>query len=111
MKRNDFKLKKVFFNFFIFIILMILDYIKSNYIYFICQNCLKENILDEKCSKCDADIFFKSIKYKSKDETLNELLYFKKSISRFGDGEFKIIFGKKIGFQNFNEQLKEKLLI
>ena len=54
---------------------------------------------------------FKSIKFISLDETLDELLNNKKSIARFGDGEFKIIFGKDIGFQKFNEKLKDKLLL
>ena len=111
MKNNEFHLKKVFFSLFILTLLIIFEYAKNNYIYFICQKCLKENNLEKKCSKCDADIIFKSIKYRTKDETLNELLNHKKSIARFGDGEFKIIFGKKNGFQKYNKQLSEKLLI
>lgn len=46
----------------------------------------------------------------SRDETLNEILYNSKSIARFGDGEFNIIFGKNIRFQKFNETLRKKLL-
>ena len=46
----------------------------------------------------------------SREKTLNEILYNSKSIARFGDGEFNIIFGKNIGFQEFNETLRKKLL-
>ena len=56
------------------------------------------------------DILFKPIKIVSRDKTLNEILYNSKSIARFGDGEFEIIFGKNIRFQKFNETLKKKLL-
>ena len=48
---------------------------------------------------------------KSVDETLNELLSNNKSITRFEDGEFKIIFGRGTRFQKPNEKLKDKLLL
>ena len=56
------------------------------------------------------DILFKQIKIMSREKTLNEILYNSKSIARFGDGEFNIIFGKNIRFQEFNETLRKKLL-
>ena len=46
----------------------------------------------------------------SRGKTVNELIENKKSIARFGDGEFKIIFGKNVGFQIYNKTLKDKLL-
>ena len=55
-------------------------------------------------------MLFKSIKFISTEETLNELIDNKKSIARFGDGEFGIIFGNNIGFQKFDKKLKKKLL-
>ena len=111
MKNNLFKLNKLTINFFLIISLIFYDYAKNNYLYFICKNCLNENNNEQKCLHCDSDIIFQSIKYKSRDETLNELLNYNKSIARFGDGEFKIIFGKKIGFQKYNNELQKKLLI
>ena len=67
--------------------------------------------IEKKCSECNADIIFKSLKLKSVDETLNELLSNNKSITRFEDGEFKIIFGRGTRFQKPNEKLKDKLLL
>ena len=55
--------------------------------------------------KCSVDALFKNIKVKTRDETLNEILKNKKSIARFGDGEFGIIFGKNLRFQKFNDIL------
>ena len=46
----------------------------------------------------------------SDDITLNEIIKKNKSISRFGDGEFKIILGRSNGFQNSNKILSKKLL-
>jgi hypothetical protein len=56
------------------------------------------------------NILLKSIKIMSKETTIKELLENKKSIARFGDGEFKIIFGRNIWFQRYNETLKKRLL-
>lgn len=111
MINYSFNINKLTINFFIIILFIIFDYAKKNYLYFVCQNCLKENNIEQKCLQCDPDIIFKSIKYKSNNETLNELLNCNKSITRFGDGEFKLIFGKKVGFQKYDDKLKEKLLI
>ena len=45
----------------------------------------------------------------SQEETLNEIIQKNRSISRFGDGEMKIIFGIGIGFQKANKKLIIKL--
>jgi glycosyltransferase family protein len=45
----------------------------------------------------------------SPEETLEEIINNKKSISRFGDGEFRLIFGISIGFQKANKLLSERL--
>jgi len=50
-----------------------------------------------------------SLNILSRVETLDEIIYNNKSISRFGDGEFKIIFGIGIGFQEFNSDLSTRL--
>ena len=63
-----------------------------------------------KCFNCSIDDLFQSIKIMSVEETLNEILNKKKSIARFGDGEFNLIFGKKIRFQIFNKTLRDLLL-
>ena len=44
-------------------LLLIFLYIKINYKYFLCQKCLNEKIIEEKCSECEPDTLFKSIKY------------------------------------------------
>ena len=51
----------------------------------------------------------KFIKIKTNDETINEILNTKKSISRFGDGELSIIFNGKVGFQDGNSKLAKRL--
>ena len=91
--------------------LIIFLYINKNYKYFFCQKCIYAKKIEKKCSECNADILFKSLKCKSVDETLNELLNNNRSITRFGDGEFKIIFGRGTRFQKPNEKLKDKLLL
>jgi glycosyltransferase family protein len=45
----------------------------------------------------------------SREETLDEIIKYNRSISRFGDGEFNIILGKRIGFQEVNMKLIKKL--
>lgn len=46
---------------------------------------------------------------KSIDESIDYLINNKVSLTRFGDGEFKIIHSKKIGFQEDNKELANKL--
>ena len=64
----------------------------------------------KKCFDCNNNIFFKDIKIHNDDQTLNEIIYKNKSISRFGDGEYSCIFGKKIRFQEPNKTLGKRLL-
>ena len=61
-----------------------------------CQNCTSKEILE-------------GLKILSPDDTLNEIIYNNKSISRFGDGEFSLIFGYNIGFQKTNQIISNKL--
>lgn len=49
--------------------------------------------------------FKKFPKILSLEETLNEIIYKNKSLCRFGDGEFNVIFGGNIGFQKKDEKL------
>lgn len=46
---------------------------------------------------------------KSKYETLEELTNTQKSIARYGDGEFNLIFGEDISFQKYDKNLSQRL--
>lgn len=46
----------------------------------------------------------------SEEETLREIIFNNKSIARFGDGEFSLIFGNGIDFQKKNDALSKKLI-
>ena len=59
--------------------------------------------------KCNA-IIFKGLKVLSDEETIKEILKYNKSISRFGDGEYKLMFGKSIGFQKVNKIISNRLI-
>ena len=89
---------------------IIFFYLKKNFLPYFCHNCIGVHNYDLKCYKCSSNLLFKSIKILSNEETLKELLDHRKSIARFGDGEFGIIFGNNLKFQNFNKTLKDKLL-
>ena len=75
-----------------------------------CDKCIYDKKLKKSCSKCSINLIYKPIKIKSIEETIDEIIKNKKSISRFGDGEFSIIFNENIRFQKFNKNLKYKLL-
>ena len=82
----------------------------SSDLYDICRNCM---VIGENshphCKDCPSSIILKGYKIKSPDETLDELINENKSIVRFGDGEFEIIFGYDIPFHNATEKLTKKL--
>lgn len=46
---------------------------------------------------------------KGKEETLTKIINEKCSIARLGDGEFSLIFGKGLGFQEYDEDLADRL--
>ena len=76
-----------------------------------CNNCI--NLPDyshTQCFKCSNELVFKGLKIKSSISTLNMIINSNASISRFGDGEFKLIFGENIGFQKYNHVLKKRLI-
>lgn len=68
------------------------------------------NKFNDKCAYCTREIIFNGLNIASREETLEEIINNNKSISRLGDGEFQIIFGRKIGFQENNNLLSSKLL-
>ena len=72
--------------------------------------CLKcEKKANSKCLKCTNDILFHGLNIISTEKTLNEIIQHNKSISRFSDGEFFIISGGGIRFQEKNKTLSKRL--
>ena len=65
--------------------------------------------LIEKSEKVQEDIKKQPVKILSHDETLDLLINSTKSIARFGDGELKIINGRRVGFQEENSELGKRL--
>ena len=53
--------------------------------------------------------FQKTPSIKSIEETINYIIENKASVSRYGDGEFKLINGLDIAFQKNNNELQKKL--
>ncbi len=72
-----------------------------------CSICAKK--LNSKCRKCNNEILFQDLNVISTGETLNEIIEYNKSISRFGDGEYFIIYGNGIKFQEYNITLAKRL--
>jgi glycosyltransferase family protein len=117
IKNNKFVQNNKFFRLIIkFIILLIysLFFDKSyniNRKYIDCLECIKKNYnFESKCLDCSSEILFKDLFIISKEETLKEIIRHKRSISRYGDGEFSIIFGESINFQNFDRNLSKRLI-
>ena len=93
--------------------LLLINFIIINFLLFhflkcYCQKCRK--FLKKNCMYCPREIIFHGLNIASREETLNEIINNNKSIARFGDGEFKIIFGLGIGFHKSYKKLKIKLL-
>ena len=70
---------------FIFILICLFKYDKFIYsknfdLYLKCEECLMKKIINSGCSKCSIKSIFQSIKVMSIEETINEILYNKKSI-------------------------------
>ena len=92
----------------IFILSIILFKIISFEIeYNYCLNC--EYKTDSKCLKCTNDILFHGLNIISTEKTIDEIIKHKKSISRLSDGEFNIIFGSDISFQEYDYTLSRRL--
>ena len=84
-------------------------YIQRKYIY--CLECINRKFnVDSKCLDCSNEILFKDLFIISKENTLNEIIKYNRSISRYGDGEFCIILGESINFQNYNNNLSKRLI-
>lgn len=92
----------------ILIVLIIKEYLFYKY-YKFCLKCINDYKKLHKCLECPVQLIFKGVKILSNDETLDEIIKKNKSISRFGDGEFKLILGGHNGFQRANKLLANKL--
>jgi len=76
-----------------------------------CIKCVKkEKKFKIHCKKCPATRILNNLNILTPEETVNEIIYKNKSIARFGDVEFDLIFGiDKKDFQNTNKNLTERL--
>jgi len=50
-----------------------------------------------------------NLKIISKEDTLDKIIYYNKSIARFGDYEYEIILGRSVSYQKFNKTLSDRL--
>ena len=94
----------------LFILLEELIYSIYYMYYRFCLKCINDNNNKPKCIECPIELIFKGLKIVSNDKTLDEIIYKNKSISRFGDGELRIIFGENLGFQTAAQQFKKKII-
>ena len=117
LKNNLVRLFRYFILLIKFLFLIIILYIiyykiilfyKLNKFCIDCSNNL-DNI-NKKCWECSVDILFKGLYIASNENTLNEIVKHKKSIARFGDGEYLIIFGGSVSFQKYDKNLSRRLL-
>ena len=108
--KDSFAIKKLYFiKFFLVFLFVILILIQVNY-YLPEKYCLKcTNINKNKCFQCPIELIFKGLKIINDENTLEEIINTNKSISRFGDGEFELMLGNSLDFQNFNQSLSNKL--
>jgi glycosyltransferase family protein len=75
-----------------------------------CKKCIKDkNLYKHDCDKCPASEILDNLKILTDDQTLDEIINNNKSISRFGDGEFDIMFDRKIKFQKSDKLLSKRL--
>ena len=112
-KKRESKLK-FFIKLIIIIPLLILYsffYYKYNYKYKYCFDCIKNiNNLTQKCYECPTNFLLHKLVIESDSNTIREIVYKNKSIARYGDGEYIIIFGGGISFQDYTKELSKRLL-
>ena len=110
MKKTDnFRyLKKFLIIIIVFFIFSFLIGFKGKYNY--CWDCVKKvNNLTQQCYQCPLEFLYKNLVIESDENTINEILVHNKSIGRYGDGEYAIIFGHSISFQKYDEILAKRL--
>ena len=76
-----------------------------------CRQCEKNNqkLKNKNCEKCMNWEILTELTIISPEETLDEIINYNKSISRYGDGELSFIFGNGISFQKFDKILSKRL--
>ena len=90
------------------IICIIILFNNNKYNY--CLDCINNiNNLTNQCFQCPVDFLYQKLIIESDDNTINEILYHNKSISRYGDGEYLIIHGRNINFQKYDKILAKRL--
>ena len=106
------KFIKLYCKLFLFLIILsfLLYYLISKNKYKFCTNCIKNINISSICYKCPNEFLFQGLKIISPENTIKEIIKYNKSISRFGDGEFNLIFKNGIRFQEFNQRLSKKLM-
>ena len=78
--------------------------------YSYCDNCTNNlNHLNKECFSCPHEYLFRKLITSSNIETLNEIIKYNKSLSRFGDGEFNLLFGITHYFQVISNKLVKRL--
>ena len=110
-KRENYKLRiiqklLIIMDYLIICIIILFNNNKYNY----CLDCINNiNNLTNQCFQCPVDFLYQKLIIESDDNTINEILYHNKSISRYGDGEYLIIHGRNIKFQKYDKILAKRL--
>ena len=106
-KNNKLKIEKSL----ILIVLMIVLLILFSNKYFYCYKCIPNiNNITSECFTCPNEILYEKLYIASREETLDEIINHNKSISRYGDGEFNLLFGITHYFQKISDKLVNRLL-
>lgn len=64
--------------------------------------------LNSKYENEEIDLIYPKVH--TKEETLKEIIESERSIARYGDGEFNLVWGESLPYQDFSEKLQRKLL-
>jgi glycosyltransferase family protein len=97
----------------IILILSFLFYKIYHYIYKYnhCFECIQNNNnINPKYSDCPKELLFQNLYIESDDNTIDEIIKHNKSIARYGDGEYLLMFGLSIFFQKYSLELAERLI-
>ena len=79
--------------------------------YIYCNNCSNNTKkISSKCDRaCPPEVLFENLKVASNFDTLDEIIKNNKSISRYGDGEYRILLGMRHEFEPANKELAKRL--
>ena len=97
----------------IILILSFLFYKIYHYIYKYnhCFECIENNNnITPRCSDCPKELLFQNLYIETDDNTIDEIIKHNKSIARYGDGEYLLMFGHSIFFQKYSLELAERLI-